>query len=158
VDRLYNLARLGYFDGNAFFRVVEGFVAQVGIHGDPAVNRVWRARSIEDDPVAQSNVRGMVSFAASGKKSRTTQIFISLADNAGLDRLGFAPLGRVRELDIAQKLYAGYGEAAPAGRGPSQTRIQREGNAYLKAEFPNLDYIERAVIEDERPGTPATGR
>jgi peptidyl-prolyl cis-trans isomerase A (cyclophilin A) len=151
VDRFYNLVKIGYFDGNVFFRVVGDFVAQVGIHGDPAVNRAWRTRSIEDDPVVQSNVRGMVSFAASGKNTRTTQFFIDLGDNATLDRLGFAPLGRVREIDIAQKLHAGYGEAPPAGRGPLQARIQRDGDAYLKAQFPELDSIKRATITDEKP-------
>lgn len=157
-DRLYNLVKAGYFDGNTFFRVVPDFVAQVGIHGDPEVNRAWRARVIEDDPVAQSNIRGMVSFAATGKRSRTTQIFINLSDNPGLDRLGFAPLGRVRELEVAKKLYGAYGEAAPQGRGPSQIRLAREGNTYLKTAFPALDSIVRATITDLKPGPAANAR
>ena len=68
--------------------------------------------------------------------------------------MGFAPIGRVRELDLAQKLYAGYGEGAPAGRGPMQARIQREGNAYLKASFPELDYIQHATVSDEKGPRP----
>lgn len=154
-DRIYNLVRAGYFDDTAFFRVIEGFIAQVGISGMPEVNRAWRGAPIEDDPVAQSNARGTVSFAASGKNTRTTQIFINLSDNPQLDPMGFAPLGRVRELDLAQKLYASYGEGAPAGRGPLQARIQREGNAYLKGSFPELDYIQRATISDEKGPRPA---
>ncbi|MFI5306674.1 MAG: peptidylprolyl isomerase [Polyangiales bacterium] len=150
-DRFYSLARLGYFDGNAFFRVIGGFIAQVGLHGDPAVNEVWRSRRIADDPPTQSNIAGMVSFAAAGKGTRTTQIFIDLDDNAALDKLGFAPFGRVREIDTARKLHAGYGESAPAGHGPSQARIQREGSRYLAAEFPQLDSIISAKIIDEKP-------
>jgi peptidyl-prolyl cis-trans isomerase A (cyclophilin A) len=148
-DRFYNLVKLGFFDGVAFFRVVAGFMAQTGLHGDPAVNSAWRSRMIADDPVAQSNLPGMMSFAAAGPNTRTTQVFINLAANDRLDGMGFAPFGRVRELDVAQQLFAGYGEGAPAGSGPMQQRIQREGNRYLKAEFPKLDYIERATIENE---------
>ena len=150
-DRFYNLVRAGYFDGNVFFRVIDGFVAQVGLHGDPKVNEVFRSRTIPDDPPVQSNVPGMVSFATSGKNTRTTQFFIDLADNARLDKLGFAPFGRAREIEIARALYSVYGEGAPAGRGPMQARIQREGNAYLGAEFPKLDSIKRASVVDEKP-------
>lgn len=147
-DRFYTLVKSGFFTDVAFFRVIAGFAAQAGIHGDGAINDVWRARRIEDDPVTQSNVRGMVSFATSGKNSRTTQFFVNLGDNPNLDAMGFAPIGRVRELDVLAKLHAGYGEGAPAGRGPVQSRMQREGNSYLKNEFPTLDYIEQASISD----------
>ncbi len=44
------------------------------------------------------------------------------------------------------QLHSGYGEGAPQGRGPDQGRIQSEGNAYLEKQFPNLDYIAKAVI------------
>lgn len=154
-DRFYNLVKLGFYDDNAFFRVVDGFVAQTGLHGDPAVNRRWRTQRIADDPVAQSNLRGMVSFATSGKNARTTQFFINLGNNQRLDGMGFAPFGRVRELGRLAELYAGYGEGRPAGIGPDQGRIQREGNAYLQAEFPRLDYIRRAIVADVTrvPGT-----
>jgi peptidyl-prolyl cis-trans isomerase A (cyclophilin A) len=148
-DRFYSLVKIGYFDDTAFFRVIDGFMAQIGIHGDPAVNRAWRNERIEDDPVTQSNMRGMLSFATSGKNSRVNQFFINFSDNARLDAMGFAPIGRVRSMDVVDKLYSGYGEGAPAGRGPLQARLQSEGNAYLKAEFPQLDYIRRASIAEE---------
>jgi peptidyl-prolyl cis-trans isomerase A (cyclophilin A) len=154
-DRFYNLVKQGFYEDVAFFRVIEGFVAQVGLHGDPEVNTLWRTQRIEDDPVTQSNLPGMVTFAMGGKNSRTTQFFINLGNNANLDAMGFAPFGRVRELDVLKTLHAGYGEGAPAGRGPLQARIQREGNAYLKAEFPQLDYIKRALIVDEKSPSPA---
>jgi peptidyl-prolyl cis-trans isomerase A (cyclophilin A) len=153
-DRFYNLVKQGFYEDVAFFRVIEGFVAQVGLHGDPAVNTLWRTQRIEDDPVTQSNLPGMVTFAMGGKNSRTTQFFINLGNNANLDAMGFAPFGRVRELDVLKTLHAGYGEGAPGGRGPLQARIQREGNAYLKAEFPQLDYIKRALIVDEKSPSP----
>ncbi len=148
-DRFYNLVRLRFFEDMAFFRVLDHFVAQSGLHGDPAVNTAWRDARIQDDPVKETNTTGMVTFATSGPNSRTTQFFINTGDNAGLDRMGFAPFGRVRELDLARTLYAGYGEGAPSGRGPMQARIQREGNAYLREQFPDLDYIKSATIVAE---------
>jgi peptidyl-prolyl cis-trans isomerase A (cyclophilin A) len=62
--------------------------------------------------------------------------------------MGFAPFGRVRDMAAVDALHAGYGEGPPSGRGPNQARIQTEGNAYLRAEFPQLDYIRSATIVD----------
>jgi peptidyl-prolyl cis-trans isomerase A (cyclophilin A) len=147
VDRFFNLVTMGFYTDVAFFRVVKGFVAQGGLHGDPAVCRAWRDARIADDPVKAQNVEGTVTFATSGPNARTTQFFINLKDNRRLDAMGFAPIGRVRDLAPVLALFDGYGEAPPAGRGPQQGRIQREGNVYLRAEHPELDYIERATIE-----------
>jgi peptidyl-prolyl cis-trans isomerase A (cyclophilin A) len=146
-DRFYTLLKLGYYDDTAFFRVVAGFMAQIGIHGDPRVNEVWRERRFPDDPVLQPNARGMVSFATSGPNSRVNQFFINMVDNSRLDAMGFSPFGKVRDMAPVDALHSGYGEGAPAGMGPQQARIQREGNAYLKAEFPQLDYIVKARVD-----------
>ena len=147
-DRFYTLVRDGYFTDVAFFRVVSGFMAQAGIHGDPEVNTRWRPRRIADDPVVQSNTRGMVSYAMGGPGTRTTQFFINFVDNSRLDGMGFAPFGQVRDMTAVDALHSGYGEGPPSGRGPNQGRIQTEGNAYLRAEFPQLDYIRSASIVD----------
>src|SRR6188474_2491208 len=87
-DRFYNLVRNGYFTDVRFFRAIKGFMVQFGIHGDPKVSAVWRDAKIKDDPVTQSNTRGMVTFAMAGKDTRTTQLFINLVDNANLDSMG----------------------------------------------------------------------
>jgi peptidyl-prolyl cis-trans isomerase A (cyclophilin A) len=148
-DRFYNLVKIGYYDGAVFFRVIDGFMAQVGMHGDPAVQAAWMKASIPDDPPTQSNTRGMVTFAAQGTpNSRTTQFFINFGDNSYLKQYGpFAPFGQVVEgMKVVDSLYSGYGEGAPKGRGPSQGEIARQGNAYLKASFPELDAITRASL------------
>lgn len=145
-DRFYNLVKAGYYSDVAFFRVIEGFMAQVGISGDPELNTVWRTAKINDDEVKQSNTRGMVTFATSGKDSRTTQFFVNFKNNGNLDRMGFAPIGKVVDMAVMDTVFKGYGEGAPRGRGPSQGKMQQEGNTYLKAEFPNLDYIKKASI------------
>jgi peptidyl-prolyl cis-trans isomerase A (cyclophilin A) len=147
-DRFYNLVKNGYYDNVRFFRVVSGFMVQFGINGDPKVQSAWREATIKDDPVTQSNRRSFVTFATAGPNTRTSQVFINFGDNTGLDRQGFAPFGQVvTGMDIVDKLYAGYGEGAPRGRGPDQSRIQAEGNAYLQRDFPKLDYIRKATIE-----------
>lgn len=146
-DRFYDLVKSGYYDGQRFFRVLSGFMAQFGIHGDPKVSASWRERRILDDPVKGSNTRGMVSFATAGPNTRTTQVFINYGDNSSLDGMGFAPFGRVVEgMEVVDKLFAGYGEGAPRGHGPDQGRIQSEGNAYLEHDFPKLDYVKKATI------------
>lgn len=145
-DRWYNLVKNGYYNDIAFFRVINGFMAQVGISGHPQLNKVWRMARIQDDPVKQSNTRGMVTFATAGPNTRTTQFFINFGDNARLDRMGFAPFGKVRNMKVVDALFSGYGEGAPRGQGPSQGRMQGEGNPYLRKDFPKLDYIKSATI------------
>jgi peptidyl-prolyl cis-trans isomerase A (cyclophilin A) len=146
-DRFYNLVRSGYFKDVAFFRVIPGFMAQFGIHGDPQVAAKWREARITDDPVKGSNTRGAITFATAGPNTRTTQLFINFGDNSRLNGMGFSSFGKVSEgMDVVDKLNGEYGEGAPGGRGPNQGRVQSEGNAYLKKEFPNLDYIKSASI------------
>ena len=141
-DRFYNLVKNGFYDEARFFRVVSGFVVQFGINGDPAVSTVWRAASIQDDPPQESNTRGTVTFATSGPHSRTTQVFINFGDNSNLDSQGFAPFGQVVEgMATVDAIYRGYGGT------PNQGAIQSQGNAYLTAEFPDMDYVIRATIE-----------
>jgi peptidyl-prolyl cis-trans isomerase A (cyclophilin A) len=146
-DRFYNLVKNGFYDDIRFFRVLDGFMAQFGIHGEPATMAKWRVARIPDDPVRQSNTRGMISFATSGPNTRTTQVFINFGNNSSLDRMGFAPFGQVVSgMNVVDALYAGYGEGAPQGRGPDQGRMQMEGNSYLAGNFTRLDYIKKATI------------
>ena len=140
--RFYNLVKHGFFNDARFFRVVPNFMVQFGIHADPAVAAPWQQARIQDDPVKESNTRGMVTFATAGPNTRTTQVFINFADNAGLDRQGFAAFGKVSAgMDIVDKIYSGYGEQ------PNQGMIQSQGNAYLLKTFPKLDHVKTATIE-----------
>ena len=144
-DRFYNLVKNGFYDDVRFFRVLDGFMAQFGMNGDPAIQKVWGQNNFKDDPVKESNKRGYVTFAKTGAPdSRSTQIFINFGDNAGLDKQGFAPFGRVTDgMNVVDKLYTGYG----SNNVPDQGRITTEGNAYLLKSYPKLDYIKKATIE-----------
>ncbi|MGH7652093.1 MAG: peptidylprolyl isomerase [Gemmatimonadaceae bacterium] len=146
-DRFYRLVTQGYFKDIRFFRVLPGFMAQFGMSGDPAINARMDSLRIPDDPVAQSNKRGMVTFATSGPNTRSNQFFINYGDNASLDAQGFSPFGKVVDgMKAVDALYGGYGEGAPNGSGPSQDSIAQEGNEYLQRAFPKLDYIKSATI------------
>ncbi len=151
-DRFYNLVKNGFFNNARFFRVISGFMVQFGINADPKVSAAWRDASINDDPVKQSNTRGMITFATRGPNTRTTQMFINYADNARLDGMGFAPFGQVVSgMNVVDALYSGYGEGAPRGAGPEQGRIQSEGNAYLTQDVSQTrlhqDRDDRAVTD-----------
>lgn len=148
-DRFYNLVRGGFYDGERFFRTVPKFVVQWGISPDPAVNEAWGETSrIQDDPVKQTNTRGFVTFAKGGPNTRTTQIYVNMADNSRLDKTGFAPFGSVvTGMDVFEKLYSEYGEIVPRGKGPDQKQLREQGEAYLVREFPLLDKIVRARIQ-----------
>lgn len=140
-DRFHSLVTSGYFDGCSFFRVVPGFVVQFGLNGDPKVTSAWRAANIKDDPVTQTNNRGRLTFATAGPNTRTTQLFINLANNPRLDSMGFSPFGEVVEgMDVVDRINKEYGER------PNQALIQTQGQAYLSKSFPNLDTIKTAKI------------
>jgi peptidyl-prolyl cis-trans isomerase A (cyclophilin A) len=149
VERFEELSKIGFFNECRVFRVLPGFVVQFGINGNPKVQSEWRDSKIRDDPVKVSNERGTVVFATAGPNTRTTQVFINTRPegNTFLDKQGFSPIGRVIEgMDVVDRMYGGYGEGQPAGKGPSQPKIQSQGNAYLKQEFPKLSYIARADL------------
>src|SRR5262249_38599674 len=40
-DRFYNLVKNGYYDDCRFFRVIDGFMAQIGMNGNPAIQQAW---------------------------------------------------------------------------------------------------------------------
>ncbi len=149
-DRFYNLVRSGFYDDVRFFRVVEGFVVSWGLHGHPRITEAWERRSILDDEARVPNVRGRVAFAHHGVNTRTTTVFVNFRDNPGMDQEGFAPFGEVVEgMDVLEAMYSGYGDAPPRGDGPLQTHIRTYGNAYLDRDFPELDSVLRATIEEE---------
>jgi peptidyl-prolyl cis-trans isomerase A (cyclophilin A) len=143
-DRFYNLVKNGFYDGARFFRVLDDFMAQFGLNGNPEIQRPWQSAGLKDEPVMQSNLRGYVAFAQETMpNTRFTMVFINFKDNSFLDKDGFPPFGQVVSgMDVVDKLYSGYGRQNQ----PDQRRILREGNAYLQADYPKLDFIRKATI------------
>src|SRR5580692_395767 len=148
-DRFYNLVRHHFYDNTSFFRVLKGFVVQWGISAFPPVTAAWEHAPIKDDPIVQSNLRGYVTYAKTkDPNTRTTEVFINLHDNQGLDTAGgFAPFGQVTEgMDVVDALYSGYGEGAPDGQGPEQDKIEKIGKPYLDKGFEKLDSIKTTTL------------
>ena len=148
-DRFYELVTAGYYNDAAIFRIRPDTWAQFGIAGDPKVAQAWRTRTIPDDPFKQPNVRGTIAFAWAVPNGRTTQVFINLRDNREThDKEPFVPFGRVIEgMEVADALFDEYGEAAGGGiRAGKQAPVFQGGNAYLRKNFPKLDYIKTARL------------
>jgi len=147
--RFLELVEQNYFDDVRFFRVISGFMAQFGIASNPKIGLEARKTVIKDDPVKYTNERGTLTFATSGKDTRSTQFFINFGNNKFLDSQGFSPIGKVIEgMDIVDGIFSGYGEGAPAGNGPSQGRANNEGNEYFNSDFPQLSYIKSVKLVD----------
>lgn len=149
VDRFYNLVRNGYYDNTYVFRIRAGTWAQFGIAGDSKVAQAWRRQNIPDDPRMESNVRGTVAYAFKDPNGRTTQVFINLKDNSAThDKEPFVPFARVvKGMEVADALYADYGEKAGGGiRAGHQDPVFAGGNDYLSRNFPRLDKILRARL------------
>jgi len=154
-QRIRELAEAKFFDGVRFFRVINGFMAQFGIHGDPSVSKQWQNKRIKDDPkkFGIGNKRGRVSFAMAGANTRTTQLFINFVNNAALDGMGFTPVAELSkdDMEVVDRIYV-VGEGAPSGPGPNQGSIQAGGNAYLNQKYPKLSYIKSCrLVEDSEP-------
>ena len=149
-DRFYNLVKHHFYDNASFFRVVPGFVVQFGISAYPPVSAAWDKANIKDEPVTQSNKRGYLTYAkTSMPNTRSTQIFINLKDNAGLDQQGFSPFGFVdaQGMKVVDMLYDQYGDSG----GPDQDQISKLGKPYLDKGWPKLDSIKTATLMGAAP-------
>ena len=149
-DRFYNLVKHHFYDNASFFRVVPGFVVQFGINAYPAVSAAWENANIKDEPVKESNKRGYLTYAkTSMPNTRSTQIFINLKDNAGLDAQGFSPFGAVDGpgMKVVDMMYDQYSENS----GPDQDQISKLGKPYLDKGWPKLDSIKSATLVGAAP-------
>jgi homoserine O-acetyltransferase len=148
-DRFVNLVRHGYYDDNRIFRINPGRWTQFGIHGDPAIAKAWRSRTLADDPfTGHSNVRGTVAFAFAVPNGRTTQVFFNMTDNSPThDKEPFVPFGRVVSgMDVVERFNAEHREGPGGIRAGKQDPFFEGGNAWIDREFPRLDVIRRATV------------
>lgn len=145
VQRFRDAVEAGVYNDAGFFRVIPGFVVQFGIAGDPKLSAQWSENGILDEPVKTTNAPGTVTFAkSSAPNSRTTQMFINLGDNVRLDGMGFSPIGKIVEgMEVVMAINPEYKQD------PDQELIQEKGSAYLRENFPNMDFINTATIVEK---------
>ena len=86
VERIKTLARQGFYDGVAFHRVIEGFMAQTGCpHGTGTGGSDLPDLKAEFN--AEPHVRGTVSMARTNQpNSANSQFFICFDDASVLDK------------------------------------------------------------------------
>lgn len=141
-DRFYQLIRHNYFTNTLFYRVVPDFVVQFG-NTDTTITNQWNKYKVPDEPVLQSNLKGMLSYARSGPETRGTDLFINLKDNVRLDTVkaqgikGYPPFGKVTNgMDVVESLYSGYGNKTLQ----VYDSLSANRTKYLEI-FPKLDSI-----------------
>jgi cyclophilin family peptidyl-prolyl cis-trans isomerase len=143
VDRAWHLMENDFYAGARIYRVVEGFVAQWGLSGEPVRDSIWRDHPVVDEPPMASNLRGVISFARGGPETRSFQLFVNLVDNTRLDAMvsggveGYPPIGEIEDgLAVVDGFYSAYSDNTPA-----QDSIRTLGNDYLRRVYPQLDSI-----------------
>jgi len=131
-----------FFDDSAFFRVVDNFVVQFGISGDPDLNTMFEDE-IDDDEVSASNLKGTISFAKADKpNTRTTQLFINLKDNTSLDSKGSAPFaGVVAGMGV---LEAVNNPTPDDHGGVDQSDYIEKGALWIDQHYPDISHIKTA--------------
>jgi peptidyl-prolyl cis-trans isomerase A (cyclophilin A) len=146
-DRFYQTVKHRYYSNTVFYRVVPNFVAQWG-NNDTSALKLWEPFKISDEPVVQSNLKGFMSYARSGKETRGSTLFINLKDNQRLDTViangvkGYPPFGKViRGMDVVDSLYSGY-----AGSTMSKLDTLKKYPALFFEQFPKLDKVIKAHI------------
>jgi len=151
-DRFYNLVKNHFYDGQKIFRVVPSFVVQFGISKFPAVSQAWQDAKIPDDTITVQHQRGAVAFASAGPDTRTTQVFIDLANNSQLNLDVYAPFAAVTQgMHVVDSLYSGYGDQPT----PHQQEMTEQGNAYFDKAWPKLDEIKSTTVSnEENPALP----
>lgn len=147
VDRFYQLVKYKYFDQAVFYRVLPGFVAQFG-RGDTTLNNNWGKHSIPDEKVILGNLKGTLSFARSGKETRSTDLYVNLEDNSRLDTInyndvkGFPAFGKVVQgMEVVESIYSGYESESVE----KLDTFYSDRKKFLE-QFPKLDTIIRAYL------------
>ncbi len=111
VENFVKLAEEGFYDGNCFHRIIDGFMIQGGAPTDRTAEKIkgeFSSNGFEND---LKHNEGVISMArAKDPDSASSQFFIMVADAPWLDGQ-YAAFGKVTEgLDIVKKI---AGDAKP---------------------------------------------
>jgi cyclophilin family peptidyl-prolyl cis-trans isomerase len=128
-ENFLRYVRDGGYDGTVFHRVIANFVIQGGGYDERLAARPGRAPIPNESGNGLSNRRGTLGLAREDSPhSGSSQFYVNLVDNAGLDplpsRWGYAVFGRVVEgMDVVDRIgylrtdtVAGFGTDVPVER------------------------------------------
>jgi len=114
VERIKTLTRQGFYNGLAFFRVIEGFMAQ---GGDPQNNGTGNSPlpNLEAEIGGLMHLRGAVAMArAQDPNSGNSQFYIMFTPRLNMDR-GYSVFGRVVSgMNFVDAIERGEPPAAPS--------------------------------------------
>jgi cyclophilin family peptidyl-prolyl cis-trans isomerase len=102
----------GFYDGLVFHRVIEGFMIQAGGYDAGLKPRRPNAPIVNESKNGLHNIVGAVAMArTNAPDSATSQFFINVADNSGLDfktgESGYCVFGKViGGMDVVQAIAA----------------------------------------------------
>mmetsp|Transcript_6376 Transcript_6376/g.9389 ORF Transcript_6376/g.9389 Transcript_6376/m.9389 type:complete len:236 (+) Transcript_6376:132-839(+) len=153
VEHAVSLFREGFFDGAPFFRVIKGFLVQFGLVYDKDLQKRLGDTSIPDDPQLDPPIPfapGIISYAGSGKNSRSSHLFVSYGSAKSLGTMPWeTPLGVITSgMETLRSLNGEYGDT------PNQGKIRNQGRAYINEEFPNMDHMTTCTIDEQEDGIP----
>jgi len=151
-EHFLRLVRAGYWNDVGFVRV-NGDIIQFGEQKLPVAELAQK--TLKDDPKPTHQKankmalrRGELSYAGGGKNTRGSSIFFVTRANKFLGRDAWeVPFAEVVPpgMDVVDAIYSGYGDVAyfrcKTCNGPDVQRVFQEGNAYLRKDFPLLDYM-----------------
>ena len=125
-ENFVQYVRDGHFDGTVFHRVISTFMIQGG--GFELVDGVGTQKKpnapiVNEAKNGLKNLRGAISMARTNNpNSATTQFFINVVDNAGLDPGGFSPDG-----------YAVFGKIVEGMEVIDKIKVVKTGEKQMKA-------------------------
>jgi cyclophilin family peptidyl-prolyl cis-trans isomerase len=141
VARVKTLVGDHFFDEMLLYRVIGNFLVQFGVAAIPTVQAKYQNNRLADEPNLEPFRKGTLSFAGSGKNSRSCHLFVALNKGLGhaahettlghLDDEGIETFERV----VANHKAAGYGDT-----GSLQSPLVQRGNA-AASKYPKLDRI-----------------
>jgi peptidyl-prolyl cis-trans isomerase A (cyclophilin A) len=154
-QRFLEMVRDGFYNDIAVYRGIPNGLIQFGAlqQGDP---RSSQYEKLPDDPLAGiPYVDGVIGFAAAGPNTRKYTVCIIMGDfrsQLGKGAHGTpspeTPFGMVspESMSLMHSITCLGDIPQCGGRGADPDMIEKQGNAYVRAQFPNCDYIQGAQI------------
>ena len=108
VENFLNYVRSGHYDGTIFHRVIDGFMIQGGGF-EPGMKQKSTKPPIKNEaPNGLANARGSIAMARlSDPDTATSQFYINVVDNPGLDESRYCVFGKVTSgMDVVDKIKA----------------------------------------------------